>query len=482
MKQKRLLKVITGTISAVFMICTVASCNRSPLDPEKPIDITLWNYYSSTQKNAFDDLVTEFNRSVGKDLGIVLHSESLGSVGALEEAVTASAENVVGADPLPDLYMTYADTALAINNMGLLVNIDDYITEKEQSKIVPAYLNEGRIGGNLIIYPIAKSTEVFMLNKTYFDRFSVATGITSDTLSTYEGLSETAEAYYNWTDALTPDIAGDGKGFFGRDAVANMMLIKSKMQGVDIFEVKDGKASINADAAVMRRIWDSYYVPMIKGYFVSYGRFASDDMKLGENISYIGSSSSASYFPAEVTTETDIEPIEAAVLEFPVMSGGKRVMIQQGAGLAVTKSNAAREYAACEFLKWFTGLEENIVFSAQTAYMPVHSDAYDYDTYMKVIEEAGIEIDTITRAVLSVSLESLGDTEMYAMPVFEGSAAARNVLQNAIRDKALADRAAVEAAQAEGQSLDSAAAEFLTDTYFENWLTDLRSQLEAAIS
>jgi multiple sugar transport system substrate-binding protein len=480
---KKTLKSLSVFITAVMMLFIFSACKKeSPLDPANPVSITVWNYYSSTQKNAFDGLVNEFNRTAGKELGIIVQSESIGSIGALEEAVQSAADQVVGADPLPDLYMAYADFAYAINQRGLLVNIDDYISAKEQSKIVSAYLDEGRIGDSLVIYPIAKSTEVFMLNKTYFDRFTAATGITTDALGTIEGIAETAEAYYNWTDSLTPNLPDDGSGFFGRDAVANMMIIESKQLGEDIFEVTDGKAVINADTEVMRRIWDTYYIPMIKGYYVSYGRFASDDMKLGENISYIGSSSSASYFPTEITTETGVYPVQAEVLEFPIMRGGKRVMIQQGAGLAVTKSTPEREYAACEFLKWFTGLEENIRFSAKTAYMPVRLDAYDYDTYMDVIEKAGIKIDSITMDVLNVSFENFTDTVMFATAPFDGSAAARTVLQNTIRDKAIADRAEVELALAEGQSLDEATAPFTDRANFDNWLADLRIQLEAVVS
>ena len=76
----------------------------------------------------------------------------------------------------------------------------------------------------LKIFPTAKSTEVFMLNRTDWDTFAAATGADIGKLSTIEGVTATAKAYYEWTDSLTPEVKDDGKAFFGRDAVANYFI------------------------------------------------------------------------------------------------------------------------------------------------------------------------------------------------------------------------------------------------------------------
>ena len=63
-----------------------------------------------------------------------------------------------------------------------------------------------------------------LFNDTDWQPFAEATGASYDDLATVEGLVDTAEKYYNWTDAQTaaPD---DGKALFGRDAMANYMLV-----------------------------------------------------------------------------------------------------------------------------------------------------------------------------------------------------------------------------------------------------------------
>ena len=81
-----------------------------------------------------------------------------------------------------------------------------------------------------------------------------------------EGVTETAQAYYEWTDSLTPE-PNDGKAMFGRDAMANFFFAGSEQLGVDPITFEDGQPVLNFDHDAVRRLWDNYYVPFIKGYF-----------------------------------------------------------------------------------------------------------------------------------------------------------------------------------------------------------------------
>ena len=110
-----------------------------------------------------------------------------------------------------------------------------------------------------------------------------------------------AKRYYEWTDSLTPDIPDDGKAFYGRDSMSNYFIIGMKQLGADIFDVKDGQVTIQADKEKVRRLWDNYYVPYVNGYFASMGKFRSDDVKTGDILAYTGSCASSMYFPDQVS-------------------------------------------------------------------------------------------------------------------------------------------------------------------------------------
>ena len=134
-----------------------------------------------------------------------------------------------------------------------------------------AYVQEGYFNddGALYLFPVAKSTEIMMMNMTDWEPFAEATGTTVNELETAEGVAAVAERYYAWTDAQTPDVPDDGKAFYGRDSMSNYFVIGMKQMGIDIFDVQDGKVTIRADEDAIRRLWDNYYVPFVNGYFAS---------------------------------------------------------------------------------------------------------------------------------------------------------------------------------------------------------------------
>ena len=67
MKKIRLAAACILLLSA--MVLQGCSGNDHGLDPDKPITLTLWHYYSGSQKQAFDELVDEFNETQGKKTG-----------------------------------------------------------------------------------------------------------------------------------------------------------------------------------------------------------------------------------------------------------------------------------------------------------------------------------------------------------------------------------------------------------------------------
>lgn len=243
-----------------------------------------------------------------------------------------------------------------------------------------------------------------------------------------------------------------------------------------IFDAKNGVMTLNLDKDVMRKLWDNYYVPFLKGWFGASGRFRSDDVKTGNLLSYVGSSSSSTFFPKQVlTSDTESHDIEMAVLPCPSFSGCAPVATQQGAGMIVTKGTDAQIEASVEFLKWFTQPENNIAFSVSSGYLPVTHAAASLDA----IRSSGLELSDSITTVLDLSLNAVENDHLYTTHAFPEGSTARNKLQYAMEDAAEADRATVEERIAAGQTPEEAEAEFLTDDYFDQWYEATRTTLEA---
>ncbi len=468
--------------TALSISMSLAGCGENGadtlLDARNPVTIEVWNYYNGDQLTAFDSLVKEFNETVGREKGIIVKSSSQGSVNDLETNVLAALRGEVGAAEVPNIFMAYADTAYAANHMGGIVDLKKYLTEEEISAYIDSYIAEGDFSGQgeIKIFPMAKSTEVLVLNKTDWDTFAAETGADYDDLADMEGLVKTAQAYYEWTDARTPDINGDGRALFGRDAMANYMLIGSMQMGMEIFQVSDGKMTLNFQKETVRRLWDNYYIPFVKGYFDAAGRFRSDDIKTGNIIAYVGSSSGVSFFP-DVVNRNDQEsyPIEMEVLPCPGFAGGEAYMVQQGAGMVVTEGSEAEIYASVEFLKWFTMDEQNILFSVQSGYLPVTKTAND----KTAILDSGAQISPKMEKTLAVAVDTVNENRLYTTRAFEDGTEVRNILEYAMSDLAAQDRIVVEERLAAGQSLEEAVAEFTADEYFDAWYEETLKQLKA---
>ena len=473
---KKIFKKGISLLCAAALVLGCAACSGGSPKQTAVTDITVWTYYNGDQMESFTKLVDEFNSTVGAEKGISVSTESLGSVNDLEASVMDAAEGKVGASELPNIFSAYADTAYAMDQMGMLVDLAPYLSDAERNTFVNGYLSEGDFNGSgeIKIFPVAKATELMFLNDTDWQVFADATGASYDDLATLEGLVETAGKYYDWTDAQT-DTPDDGKALFGRDAMANYMLVGAQQLGDTIFEVQDGKMTVNFDHDVARKLWDNYYVPFVKGWFTASGRFRSDDVKTGNVLGYVGSCSSATFFPTQVTTDDSVShDISMKVLQSPKFADGEDVAVQQGAGMVVTTGTEDEIKASVEFLKWFTQPENNIAFSVGSGYLPVTQDANDMDT----IHASGLSLSGNMEQILSGAVQTVKTDRLYTPCAFEGGASARKVLEYGLSDLAAADRETVVERIAAGQSAADAEAEFLTDDYFENWYQDICSQLK----
>lgn len=485
MNIKKILAMISALCitSAGFYSCGDSekkSGKKYGLDPEKPATVTIWHYYNGVQQENFDNAVIEFNETVGREQGIVVEAYSKGSIDELSDSVLASIRNDAGSEEVPDMFTAYSETAYVADKLGSAVDLSEYFTEEELSEYIDGYIEEGRIGtdGSLKIFPSAKSTEVMMLNLTDWEKFAVSEGVSTDDLKTWEGVVDTAEKYYEYTDNLTPDIENDGKAFFGRDSVANYMLVGAKQLGAEFVTRKDGKFSLNIDETAVRRLWDNYYVPYVKGYFTAESRYRSDDAKIGEIIALICSTTGSAYFPDSVTIDDEYSyPIEALVLPVPNFEGTDPFLVQQGAGMVVTESDKKTEYACTVFLKWFTEKERNISFSVGSGYMPVKKDANNEKLISE--DQLGAENQMLLNA-LKVAIDEIQHYNLYVAKPFDNTAQTRNFIGDYIQNTAQTDFAEADARISGGEDRDKVLEDYVSDKAFEEWYSEFSAGLRTA--
>ena len=324
MISKKIISLMAALAVTASVFTGCKSEQNHGLDPNDPVTITIWHYYNGVQQENFDDLVLRFNETTGHEQGIVVEARSKGTVSELADSALSSLRGDAGAEAAPDMFAAYAESAYIADKLGKAVDLSKYFTEEELDEYVSGYLDEGKFNdeNGLKIFPIAKSTEVMMLNLTDWQTFADAAGISVNDLSTWESLAQVAEKYYDYTDSLTPDVPNDGKAFFGRDSVANYMVVGAKQLGLEYFTTENGSYRLNENKEAVKRLWECYYVPYVKGYYFSQSRFRSDDAKIGAIIAMVCSTTGAAYFPNSVTINDERSySIDRLILTVPNFEG-----------------------------------------------------------------------------------------------------------------------------------------------------------------
>ena len=370
------------------------------LNPKSPVLLTLWHNFGGQMQETMDAQIDEFNATIGKEKGIVVSVTSISSSATLQEKLTMIAAGDPGAPDMPDITTCYPATAMLLVERGLLTPLDDYFTKAELSEYLPRFVEEGRLSdGKLYVFPFAKSTEVLFLNQTLFERFSSPTGVSADSLQTFEGIAQAAMEYHQWSDQQTPDVDNDGKAFYTADSIFNLAQVGLRQMGGNLFKGKE----LALNTPEFMRVWEMLFKPSVMGGFAIYDGYSSDLSRTGDILCSTGSTAGILFYGDKITyPDNTQETVEYTVLPYPIFAGGSKVAIQRGNGLVVAKSTPEKQQAAAIFLKWFTAPEQNMQFVASTGYLPVTNRAFTHRMEQEISNNANPNIQKLLRIAIQV--------------------------------------------------------------------------------
>lgn len=474
MRWSKVIGVAASCLVLSFMTVGCASGKKTILDPKKPTVVTVWHAYNAFAKTVFDNKVTEFNETTGMELGIVVDAYGYGSSGELDEALFNSANKIIGSEPLPDIFTAYPDSAYRLDRLAPLVELTRYFSEEELSEYRPEFLKEGVWGSGAApkLIPVSKSTELLYVNETYWKRFAEETGLSDEMLTTWEGLAAAAERYYEWTG---------GRPFLGMNAFNDFAVLTAVQSGTEPFVEEDGTVRFSYPKETARRVWEAYYVPHINGWYKS-GVYNQDGVKSGNLIAYIGSSAGAAYFPDEVIVDEEKRyPVECRVMAYPTFKDGQDYMTQRGADMGIFSTDQAHEYAAAEFLKWFTDPVQNIDFTISIGYIPVEQAALSSSGNLETFVQESDNAVAVKKSVKAV-LEAMDEGKFYVRKTFEHSYDADEIFSLSLNNKVELDLADLTARIEHGEDREAVIAELTGEENFEEWYRGLTAEIEEALN
>ena len=278
--KKTISRLAALALTAGFVLC-LAACGEGKQD--EPVTLTLWHVYGGEVSSPMNTLVEEFNRTVGQAQGVRVRVDSVSNTNSIHESVLAAAYKEPGAPALPDLFVSYPKTVLALPDESILVDYRDYFTEEDLAGYLPEFLAEGTVHDRLVILPLAKSTEILFVNKTAFDRFAAETGASLDELATWEGLYAVAEQYADWSG---------GKCFFAHDYHFNYFQVGVESLGERFFD-EDGLAF----GPKFAYAWAPYARAALTGGLWLGSGYATEPLRTGDVIAAVASSPACCIIP-----------------------------------------------------------------------------------------------------------------------------------------------------------------------------------------
>ena len=408
-------KRIVLCLLALALLSVMTGCGKKK--DADPLTVTLWHVYGGEVDSPLNGLIEQFNSTIGAEQNIRVKVELVSNSGSIHKSVLAAANSDPGAPSLPDMFVSYPKTVLALPDQDMIVDYRDYFSPEELGTFIPAFMEEGQIGGRQAILPLAKSTEVLFVNRTLFDRWAATSGASYDDLTTWEGIYALAERY----------AVDTGKCFLVNDYHFNYFQGGVESLGENFFQndgVRFGPA--------FERAWEPYAHAALEGGVWLQDGYATESLRTGDTIVSVASSASVLYYSDTVTyPDNTSEQVTIASMPYPVFEGGEKLVMQRGAGICTVTSTPEREKACMTFLKWLTDSKRNVEFVTQLGYMPVKQEAFE-----KYLPDAIEQLqDPMYQSLYQAFLQTQEQYTFYTAPQYEDYLELETRFEDQIRQK-----------------------------------------------
>lgn len=354
-------------LTGLMILFVLSGCSKkSTLDPQKPVTLTLWHVYGEQADSPMNRLVEEFNQTAGQEKGIIINVTLMANASSIGTKLLDAQKGTPGVPAMPDLFFCHNSNVKELGAENL-INWKDLFTDEELDGYIPEFLEDGMVDGRLSIFPVSKSTHLLYLAGAQFDRFSADTGVTADSLSTWDGFFDTAEKYYQWSG---------GKPFCAIDYLIRCVELNAMEKGASDFYSDDGWYDF--DNEIFKASYLEFAKAIAKGYIVVSDLYSNTQVMTNEVAAGLGSSASILYYNDTITyPDNTSEPMDLRVLPMPKAAGTDLLITQAGVGLCALKTTEQKMEAAAVFARWLTESRRNLDFCVETGYMPVNRAAFD---------------------------------------------------------------------------------------------------------
>lgn len=333
--------------------------------------VEIWHSNAGIAGNAFEEIVDEFNNTIGEEKGIVIEPIYQGAANDVLTKVKAAA--TADRSSLPDIAQLDATACLDMKNADYLILPQDI--NLDTSYIMPSAIEALMSDRGLLGIPFNASSLLFFYNKTLFDSLS---------LDPPETLADFAEIA-----PLLGEKDSNGKitryAFAGVPATYELGTFIGAQNGLSYFvDMQNGHMGtpekvLLEDEGTFRNFlvhWKNLYDT---GWVNNITSGISTEFAAGRTATILSSSSDIASVIKNVGGRFEVGTAFVPKTDENATGG---VNIGGGSFFIFTPSDAVRTV-----LEYFISEDVQLKWAEETGYMPINTDLYDNPDYLSFLSE-----------------------------------------------------------------------------------------------
>lgn len=335
------------------------------------ITVEIWHSNAGIAGNAFEEIVDDFNSTIGEEKGIVIEPIYQGAANDVLTKVKAAA--TADRSSLPDIAQLDATACLDMKNADYLILPQDI--NLDTSYIMPSAIEALMSDRGLLGIPFNASSLLFFYNKTLFDSLSL------DPPETLDDFAEIAP--------LLGEKDSNGKitryAFAGVPATYELGTFIGAQNGLSYFvDMQNGHMGtpekvLLEDEGTFRNFlvhWKNLYDT---GWVNNITSGISTEFAAGRTATMLSSSSDIASVIKNVGGRFEVGTAFVPKTDENATGG---VNIGGGSFFIFTPSDAVRTV-----LEYFISENVQLKWAEETGYMPINTDLYDNPDYLSFLSE-----------------------------------------------------------------------------------------------
>ncbi|MDD3050623.1 MAG: ABC transporter substrate-binding protein [Candidatus Cloacimonetes bacterium] len=351
----------------MLMLISIIACTGRKIHHNKT-EVVFWHAMGGPLGEALEMLVDDFNSS---HQDIFIKAVSMGRYDALSQKLMASMQTGTH----PDIAQVYESWTANFIEGGVLLPIDSFIDrdstfgEDDMNDIYDVFIKSNTMKGRLYSFPFNKSVRVLYYNKDIF----------------FQNNLDPNKPPVTWDDfrkycrILTKDTNNDGNiNQWGTTFAISAWQFENLLlqAGGEMMNEDMTTPLLNSEKGIEALNFLNDILNTDKTAYLSTGFDWQNDFLAGKVAMVEGSSVSMAYM-----RNTGIN-FPLGISAIPVYKTKRSII--SGTNVAIFKSGKSEvEWAAWEFLKWFTDTEQTARWSEMTYYMPVRKSSFEHPILKK---------------------------------------------------------------------------------------------------